>query len=91
MSNVREREKSSRIATNFLVEFGGERVAFVHFYLHVQKQLCQEVLDFFLFAFQYKYEPVCNRILNEKVIYDLFVPPQAKKQINLAEKIRKKV
>lgn len=91
MSNFRDREKSSRIATNFLIEFGGERVAFIHFYQHVQKQLCQEVLDFFLFAFQYKYEPVCNRMLNEKVIYDLFVAGQAKKQINLAEKMRKKI
>lgn len=83
--------KESLIARKFLVEFSGERVAFVPFYIHVAKQLCLEILDFFFVAFHYKYQPVCLRMVNEKVIFENFVRKGGKREINIAAKLRKKV
>lgn len=91
MQKNRTTHKTSLLSKSFLVEFAGERVAFVPFYQHVQKQLCQEVLDFFFIAFCYKHQPVSLRLVNEKIIYDCFVDSRSKRQINIADNMRKSI
>ena len=79
------------IARNFIIELSTERLAFVPFYHHIQKQLCQEVMDFFLAAYYYRAQPAGLRLINEKIIYNHFISRKSKKQVNLAEKLLKKV
>lgn len=79
------------LAKIFIFELSTERIAFVPFYQLVQKQACQEVIDFFLAAYHYRSQPAGIRFINETVIFNHFISRKSKKQINLAEKISKKV
>lgn len=75
------------LANIFIFELSTEQVAFIPFYKACQKFLCQEVIDFFLVAFHYKYQPACIRLEWEKKIYDRWIYKRSKFQINLAEKL----
>jgi hypothetical protein len=79
------------LAKNFIIELSTERLAFIPFYQHIQKQLCQEVMDFFLAAYHYRLQPAGLRLINEKVIFNHFISRKSKKQVNLAEKLLKKI
>lgn len=85
-------KSTGAISTNFIIELSTERVAFIPFYQIIKKQQCQEVIDFFLVAFHYQYQPASVRMLASKVIYDTFIhPSKNNKQVNLSDKMRKKV
>lgn len=82
---------TNHLAKIFTFELSTEQVAFVPFYKACQKFLCQEVIDFFLVSFHYKYQPACMRLEWEKKIFERWIDRKSKFQINLAEKMHNNI